>query len=256
MPTADGIDVKVTVFKDERTLARTLATRIAATLNGDAGAGPRAADGADAHQAVSRARGAARHKLADFSQATTFNLDEFLGHRAGPSGQLSRVHGGAPLLAREPAPERIHVLNGAAPDPEGECARYEQAIADAGGIDLQVLGIGTNGHIGFNEPARELAARTHRVTLKESTRRSNAALFGGDAAKVPTEALSMGMATILHARRIVLIATGKSKARCIERVVNGPITTKLPASFLQLHANVELMLDEAAAERLTVRSHS
>ena len=90
------------------------------------------------------------------------------------------------------------------------------------------------------------------MTLKESTRRSNAALFGGDAAKVPAEALSMGMATILQARRIVLIATGKSKARCIEQVVNGAITTKLPASFLQLHADVEVMLDEAAAEKLTV----
>jgi len=142
------------------------------------------------------------------------------------------------------------VLNGAAPDPQAECARYEQAIADAGGIGLQLLGIGTNGHIGFNEPARELAARTHRVTLKESTRRSNAALFGGDAGKVPKEALSMGMGTILHARRIVLIATGKSKTRCVDRMVNGPITTRMPASFLQLHANVELMLDEAAAAAL------
>ena len=141
----------------------------------------------------------------------------------------------------------IHVLDGGAPDPEGECTRYEEAIAAAGGIDLQVLGIGTNGHIGFNEPGPEVAARTHRVTLKASTRRSNAALFGGDAANVPTEALSMGIATILHARRIVLVATGKSKARCIERVVHGPITTKLPASFLQLHQDVELMLDETAA---------
>jgi glucosamine-6-phosphate deaminase len=149
-------------------------------------------------------------------------------------------------------PERINVLNGAAADPDAECRRYERAIADAGGIDLQLLGIGTNGHIGFNEPARELIGPTHRVTLKGSTRRSNASLFGGDADTVPAEALSMGMATILKARRIVLIATGKSKARCIELAVNGPITTKLPASFLQLHRDVELMLDEAAAGQLAV----
>ena len=88
--------------------------------------------------------------------------------------------------------ERINVLNGAAPDPDAECARYEQAIADAGGIGLQLLGIGTNGHIGFNEPARELAARTHRVTLKDSTRRSNAALFGGDADQGPGRGLVDG----------------------------------------------------------------
>ena len=111
-----------------------------------------------------------------------------------------------------------------------------------------MLGIGTNGHIGFNEPARELQSRTHRVTLKPETRRSNAALFGGEASKVPAEALSMGMATILGARSIVLLATGKSKAPCVERLVNGPITTELPASFLQLHGDAELMLDEAAGK--------
>ena len=110
--------------------------------------------------------GCTRSGEADFSQATTFNLDEFLGIPARPSGQLPRVHAGAPVRAREPRPERIHFLNGAAPDPTRKCARYERAIAAAGGIDLQILGIGTNGHIGFNEPARELAARTHRVTLK------------------------------------------------------------------------------------------
>ncbi len=192
-------------------------------------------------------RGHAERHACDFSRATTFNIDEFLG--IGPDHPGSyRAFMEAHLFSRvNLRPERIHVLNGAAPDPEGECARYEQAIADAGGIGLQLLGIGTNGHIGFNEPARELAARTHRVTLKASTRRSNAALFAGDAARVPTEALSMGMATILQARRIVLVATGKSKARCIELVLKGPITTKLPASFLQLHPTVEIMLDEAAA---------
>src|SRR5262249_60063101 len=113
------------------------------------------------------------------------------------------------------APSRINFLDGVAPDLDGECQRYERAIAAAGGIDLQVLGIGTNGHIGFNEPARELLGATHRVRLKESTRRSNAALFGGDAGKVPEEALSMGVGSILKAKRIVLIATGKAKARCI-----------------------------------------
>src|SRR3954449_11143917 len=109
------------------------------------------------------------------------------------------------------APERINVLDGGAADPEAECARYERAIEDAGGIDLQILGIGTNGHIGFNEPARELQARTHRVTLKPETRRSNAALFGGDPAQVPAEALSMGMASIMRARSVVLLATGPGK---------------------------------------------
>jgi glucosamine-6-phosphate deaminase len=237
----------VTVFKDERTLARTLAAQIAQALMETPGLVFGLPTGRTPVRTYHELGILHAHGQADFSRATTFNLDEFLG--IGPDHPGSyRAFMQEHLFSRvNLAPERIHVLDGAAPDPEGECARYEQAIADAGGIGLQLLGIGTNGHIGFNEPARELAARTHRVTLKLSTRRSNAALFGGNVDDVPKEALSMGMATILNARRIVLIATGKSKQRCIDLVLNGPITTKMPASFLQLHANVELMLDEAAA---------
>ena len=121
---------------------------------------------------------------------------------------------------------------------------------EAGGIDIQILGIGTNGHIGFNEPAPGLEARTHRVTLEPETRRSNAALFGGQIDRVPTEALSMGMATILQARAVILLAHGERKAACIAAVVNGPLTTELPASFLQLHHDVDLILDTAAASAL------
>jgi glucosamine-6-phosphate deaminase len=242
--------LRITVFDNERVLARTLAVQIAASL----GQRPTMVFGLPTGRTPIRLY----HELgtlhkngqADFSQAATFNLDEFLGVAADDSGSyrsFMKEH----LFSRVNLdPARINFLDGAAPDPEAECARYERAIEQSGSIDLQLLGIGTNGHIGFNEPARALAARTHRVQLKESTRRSNAALFGGDANKVPTEALSMGMATILHARKIVLIATGKSKARCVDRMLNGPITPKLPASFLQLHRDVELMLDSAAAGSL------
>jgi glucosamine-6-phosphate deaminase len=152
---------------------------------------------------------------------------------------------------------RIHLpasqtnfLAGDAPDPEAECERYEQAIAHAGGIDVQILGIGTNGHIGFNEPGPSLQARTHRVTLRPESRRSNAALFDGDPKAVPREALSMGMATILQARAIVLLATGQTKASCVARVLGGAITTALPASFLQLHSAVDIVLDAAAASAI------
>ena len=120
------------------------------------------------------------------------------------------------------APERIHFLNGAAPDPEAECERYEAAIAAAGGIDLQLLGIGTNGHIGFNEPARELAGADASRDADGLHPPQQCRAVRRRPARVPHEALSMGMATILHARRIVLIATGKSKARCIERMVRRP----------------------------------
>jgi glucosamine-6-phosphate deaminase len=190
----------------------------------------------------------------DLSRVTTFNLDEFVGVAPNDPGSyhhFMRQH----LFAHvNIPPDRTHVLNGTAANAEAECARYERAILDAGGIDLQLLGIGTNGHIGFNEPARELQAHTHKVALHESSRRANRGLFGNDPARVPREALSMGMATILNAREIVLLAMGKSKAGCIERVVNGPLTTRLPASFLQLHRRVELVLDEGAAVELSTVS--
>ncbi|HEX4565723.1 MAG TPA: glucosamine-6-phosphate deaminase [Vicinamibacterales bacterium] len=239
--------MKITVFDNERVLARTLAVQIAASL----GQKPSLVLGLPTGRTPIRLYhelGTLHHNgQADFSRATTFNLDEFVGVACDADGSyrsFMREH----LFSRVNLdPVRINFLDGIAPDLDAECRRYEQAIAAAGGIELQLLGIGTNGHIGFNEPARELVGPTHRVRLKESTRRSNAALFAGDAAKVPQEALSMGVGTILKAKRLVLIATGKSKARCIDRVLNGPITTKLPASFLQVHRDVELMLDAAAA---------
>lgn len=242
--------MRVTVFDNDRVLARTLAVQIAASL----GQNPLLVLGLPTGRTPIRLYHELgllhRNSQADFSRATTFNLDEFVGLTKEDRGSyhaFMREH----LFSRVNLhPSRINFLDGSAADQDAECRRYEQAIAAAGGIDLQLLGIGTNGHIGFNEPARELVGPTHRVRLKESTRRSNTALFGGDITKVPGEALSMGMATILKAKRIVLIATGKSKARCVDRVLNGGITPKLPASFLQVHRDAELMLDSAAAGEL------
>ncbi len=149
---------------------------------------------------------------ADLSQATTFNLDEFVGIPAGHPGSF-RSFMNAHLFSRvNLAAERIHFLDGAAADTDAECARYERAIAAAGGIDILILGLGTNGHIGFNEPAPALPARTHRVTLEPDTRAGNAELFGGDPAAVPPEALSMGIATILQARQVILVATGPGES--------------------------------------------
>ena len=187
----------------------------------------------------------------DFSAARTFNLDEFAGVSAEHPGSFRRFMNEHLFDQVNLEPSRIHFLNGGAHDLDGECERYEAEIESAGGIDLQLLGIGSNGHIGFNEPGDELSARTHRVELHEVTRHDNAPLFGGDASQVPREALSMGMATILNAAAIVLVATGERKATCVERMVRGPLTTRLPASFLQTHRRVELFLDRGAAFRLT-----
>jgi glucosamine-6-phosphate deaminase len=187
---------------------------------------------------------------ADFSRAHTFNLDEFVGL---PADDRRSFHAfmDRHLFCRVNIPAgHAHFLDGAAKDLDAECARFERAIAKAGGIDLLVLGIGANGHIGFNEPGAELFARTHRARLTAVTRRANAGLFAGRPSNVPREALSMGMGTILSARAIVLIASGRSKARAVRAMCSGRITPSLPASFLQLHHDVRLMLDRAAAAHL------
>jgi glucosamine-6-phosphate deaminase len=193
---------------------------------------------------------ASRAKRLDLAGVTTFNLDEFVGIPPSDPGSyrafMQRQFFGQVNLARR----KINFLNGVADDTERECRRYERAIARAGGIDLMILGLGINGHIGFNEPGRFVIACTHRTRLTPATRRANAALFNFRMADVPREALSIGIATILRARRIVLLATGAGKSRCVERMLTGPVTAALPASFLQLHQHTEVWLDRAAARRL------
>ena len=187
---------------------------------------------------------------ASFARASTFNVDEFVGIPAADPRSyhaFMRQH----LFNHVDLPlPHAHFLNGTAEDLDRECVRYERAIERAGGIDLQILGLGANGHIGFNEPTSSLEARTHRTRLRTVTRRANALLFGSRWRAVPREALSMGIATILQARRVVLLATGKEKARCVDRMIHGPLTTRLPASFLQLHHSAEVWLDGDAANRL------
>ncbi|MBI4475635.1 MAG: glucosamine-6-phosphate deaminase [Acidobacteria bacterium] len=183
---------------------------------------------------------------ADFSRASTFNLDEFLGLAAAHPGSYRSYMERHLFTHVNLQPDRIHLLDGNARDPLRECEHYERAIREAGGIDLQLLGIGANGHIGFNEPGPSVSARTHRTRLHPETRRANAMLFGGDWRKVPREALSVGVGTILRAREIILLATGRDKAACIQRMVYGPVTPRVPASFLQLHSNVRLVLDATA----------
>lgn len=186
----------------------------------------------------------------DWSRVRTFNLDEFAGLAASdPASYRSYMQ--AELFDHiSIAPEHIGFLNGAAPDLKEECRRYEEAISTAGGIDVQILGIGGNGHIGFNEPGRGLCALTHIAELERETREANAERFGNDWQKVPERALSMGMATILNARNIVLIATGSEKADAVHGMIEGLITTRLPASILQVHPRVTVMLDRAAARKL------
>jgi len=186
----------------------------------------------------------------DWSQVRTFNLDEFVGLGAGDAGSYhsfmrDRLFDGLGI-----ALEHIEFLDGRAADLDAECDRYEVALAKAGGMDVLILGIGVNGHIGFNEPASALVAHTHRATLDDRTRAANALWFDGNVNRVPREALTMGMATILSARSIVLIATGEAKSDAVREMLEGGVTTRVPASFLQLHPQATLMFDDMVADEL------
>jgi glucosamine-6-phosphate deaminase len=191
----------------------------------------------------------ARGRL-DLSGVTTFNVDEFVG--CGPSDACSyRAFMRRHLFGAVNVPtRRVRFPNGRAGDLAAECRRYERAIARAGGLDLLLLGLGRNGHVGFIEPAAGLPVETHVASLAPATRRANAALFGGALSRVPRRGLSMGIGTMLRARRIVLIVTGARKASMLARAMEGPVTPAVPASFLQLHAACEVWADAEAAPRL------
>jgi len=191
-----------------------------------------------------------RRGRADFRRATTFNLDEFVGVPAADPRSYASFMRRHLFKHVNLAPERTHLLDGTRRDWQGEATRYESAIAEAGGLDLVILGLGRNGHIGFNEPAATLQARSHLVRLHPVTRRANAKLAGGRWQRVPERALSMGIATILQGRSVVLLATGAAKASIVRRALLGPVTTRVPASLLQLHPNVIVVLDRAAARSL------
>ena len=190
-----------------------------------------------------------RRGRADLRRTTTFNLDEFIG--LGPD------HPGSYRTFM-----RSHLFDGVNIPPAARhfprstadgARRYDRQIADAGGLDLCILGIGTNGHLGFNEPALQLTPGTHRVRLTAASRRANAYLFSGRVSDVPRTAMSMGIRTILNARTVVLIATGSEKAAIVRRAIAGPVTTRVPASLIQTHPNSLVVLDRDAAARLRSR---
>ena len=185
----------------------------------------------------------------DFSQVTTFNLDEYVGlspHHPQSYAHFMREH----FFSRVNIPPvRIHIPDGLAPDIPGHCAAYEAAIRDAGGIDLQLLGIGSDGHIGFNEPGSSLGSRTRLKTLAGRTIRDNARFFPSPD-EVPRHVITMGVGTILDARRCLVLAFGEAKAAAVADMVEGPVTASVPASALQFHASCALLVDEPAAALL------
>lgn len=190
----------------------------------------------------------------DWRKITTFNLDEYVG--LAPSHPQSyhtfmweNLFGHVNI-----AKKNVHIPDGLAKDVPKFCAKYERQIRAAGGIDVQLLGIGTDGHIGFNEPTSSLASRTRIKTLTPQTRQDNARFFG-PGEEVPVHCITMGIGTILDSRHCVLLAFGRKKVRIIAETVEGPVTALNPASALQLHPKVTLFLDEEAASELKLKDY-
>lgn len=177
-----------------------------------------------------------------FAGVTTFNLDEYVGVPRDDPGSYFRYMREHLFAHIDIDPANAHIPDGSVPDPEAECLRYEALIRDAGGLGLTFLGLGRNGHIGFNEPGTPFDSRTRVVTLTESTRIANADVFPHGT--VPTQAITMGIATILESKRIVLLVAGRGKQAAIERLRSGERDPAFPASALWLHDNVTVLAAE------------
>ena len=194
---------------------------------------------------------AARHERdgLDFSRASGFALDEYVGLPAGHPESYREVIRREFTNRVNIAPENVHGPDGTATDILAACRAYEESITAAGGIDLQLLGVGTDGHIGFNEPGSSFASRTRIKSLIEQTRRDNARFFNS-LAEVPHHVLTQGLGTIMDARHVILVATGAQKAQAVREFVEGPVSAICPASVLQFHPHATVLLDEAAASAL------
>lgn len=190
-----------------------------------------------------------RSGIIDWSRVKTFNLDEYLGLPAGDEKSYHHYMQRHLFDNVNIRPQAINIPDGMAKDPEAECLAYERKIIEAGGIDLLFLGIGRNGHIGYNEPGGHFISRTHPADLSDDTIEDNSRFFP-EPDDVPRQALSMGIGTIMKAKSIVLLATGSSKARAVANMLQGNISPLCPASILQSHSNVTVLLDHQAAVAL------
>lgn len=228
-----------------RIVARLIRAKPAAVLALPTGATPRAVYAELVRQ--HRAEGLS------FARVTAFNLDEYAGLPPDHPASFRRALHEALYRHVDLPAEQTHAPDVLDASPPDACRRYEERIAAAGGLDLALLGLGRDGHIAFNEPTSSLGSRTRMKTLADETRAANQAAFGAE--PVPRHALTMGIATILSAKRCVLVAFGAAKADAAARLIEGPLGAMVPASALQLHPQATVILDDAAAARLTLRAY-
>lgn len=186
----------------------------------------------------------------DFSEVTTFNLDEYIGLPKDHEQSYYTFMWENLFSHINIKPENVNIPDGNTADVPAFCEQYEADIVAAGGIDIQVLGIGTDGHVGFNEPTSSFASRTRIKTLTEQTCKDNARFFDGDVSQVPRHCITMGIGTIMDAKMNILLAFGEGKAEAIKDTVEGPVSAMVPATILQHHRSAKIFIDEGAASKL------
>ena len=238
------------VIADEFTLAELAADAIEALLRTETAPVIGLATGSSPLRIYDELTTRHKNEGLSFAHAQAFMLDEYVGIAADHPQRYRNVIDAEIATRVDFAEGAVHGPDGSADDLAAASADYERKIAEAGGIDLQILGIGTDGHIAFNEPGSSLASRTRVKSLTHQTRLDNARFFDGDVEQVPKLCLTQGLGTIMEAKHLVLVATGGNKAEAVHQMVEGPISAMWPATVLQMHQHVTVLLDEAAASRL------
>lgn len=247
--------MEIVILPDGAAVGAAAAARIAAVVRRRPEAVLGLATGSSPLGAYGALAGLVARGEVDLSRVSAFALDEYVGLTPeSPQSYAATIRRDAvEPLGLDPA--RVRVPPGDAVDLEAGALEYDRAIREAGGVDVQLLGIGANGHIGFNEPTSSFASRTRIKTLAPRTREDNARFFDGDLDQVPLHCITQGLGTILEARQLLLVAQGEAKAAAVAAAVEGPLTAMVPASALQLHPDAIVLLDEAAASRLTLADY-
>ncbi len=237
--------MKINVYSDYETMSKHAAEFVAAEVNGKPKFVLGLPTGSTPIGMYKRLSCMATNGEVDFGNTTFFNLDEYYPIKKSHDQSYDYFMNKHLFSNLNVDKSRINIPNGECADPAAECAAYDKKIVDAGGLDLMVLGVGVNGHIGFNEPDAILQCPTHLTDLTPSTIEVNSRFFAS-AADVPKQALTMGLGNIFQAKKILLLINGKAKAGIVQRITNGELSCDMPASLLQLHRDVTVLIDKEA----------
>ncbi len=246
--------MEVIIFKDQQTASKKISAFIKAKLQKKKGLVLGMATGKTPLNLYEELIKKYEKGMMDFKDVSTFNLDEYYGLNSEDKNSYCYYMRENLLKKINIDQENCHIPNANSQDVPAHCLQYEQKIREKGGIDIQILGIGSEGHIGFNEPASSLVSRTRMKTLTQQTIKDNSIYFD-DKKSVPIHVITMGLGTIMEAKEILLMAFGDSKSEAILNTVEGPLTSMVPASILQMHPKATIVLDEKAAKQLKRREY-